>query len=230
MIDEKTRLKQEAAYAAVDLVESGMVLGLGEGTTAIWAVRRIGERYAQGQIENIVGIASSVHMETQARALGLPLTTLAEHPVIDLTIDGADEVDPDLNLIKGGGGALLREKIVAQATRREVIVVDNSKPADRLGAKWPVPVEVIPFGWQSQADFLRSLGAKVTLRHKHETPFLTDQGHYILDCDFGPIDNPHDLGQQMKMRTGIVEHGLFLGLVSDVLVASPVGIRHLQRT
>ena len=110
----------------------------------------------EGQIENIVGIAASVHMETQARALGIPLTTLAEHPVIDLTIDGADEVDPDLNLIKGGGGALLREKIVAQATRREVIVVDNSKPADHLGTDWPVPVEVIPFGWQSQAEFLRS--------------------------------------------------------------------------
>jgi ribose 5-phosphate isomerase A len=148
--------------------------------------------------------------------------------VIDLTIDGADEVDPALNLIKGGGGALLREKIVAQATRREVIVVDESKLVSQLGTTWAVPVEVIPFGWQAQADFLRTLGASVTLRQINDEAYVTDQRNYILDCDFGPIDDTHALGKQMKMRAGIVEHGLFLGLTSDVLVASAEGIRHLR--
>ena len=229
MIDEKTRLKQQAANAAVELVESGMVLGLGEGSTAAWAVRRIGELHAAGAIENIVGIAASLRMENLAQELGIPLATLADHPVIDLTIDGADEVDPDLNLIKGGGGALLREKILAQATRREVIVVDESKLVERLGTTWAVPVEVFPFGWESQAEFLRGLGAKVTLRHHDDSPYVTDQGNHVLDCDFGPIADAVDLGKRLKMRTGIAEHGLFLGFTSDVLIAAPDGIRHLRR-
>ena len=220
MIDAVTRLKQEAAYRAVDYVESGMVLGLGEGSTAVWAVRRIAELYRDGKLRDIVGIPASAHMQSLAKSLGLPLSSLAEHPVIDLTIDGADEVDPQFNLIKGGGGALLREKIIAQASRREMIVVDDSKLVDTLGSNFPVPVEVVPFGWQVQAAFLESLGARVTQRQRDGEPQKTDQGNLILDCDFGPIDQLGELANRIKGRTGIVEHGLFLDLASDVIVAS----------
>ena len=149
---------------------------------------------------------------------------------IDVTIDGADEVDPDLNLIKGGGGALLHEKIVAQASRREVIVVDDAKLSPRLGTHWAVPVEVIPFLWQSQARFLESLGARVTLRAGPEgRPFTTDEGNLILDCAFGPIAEVAELAALLNGRTGIVEHGLFIHLATDVIVAGQAGIRHLTR-
>lgn len=229
MTDRVTQLKQQAADKAVEFVESGMVLGLGEGSTAILAVRRIGEMLRNGQITDIVAVAASVRMEDEARKLGIPLTTLAVHPVIDLTIDGADEVDPQLDLIKGGGGALLREKILAQATQRQVIVVDESKLVEKLGSNWAVPVEVIPFGWQVQATFLESLGAEVELRQRDGKSYTTDQGNVIVDCNFGPIENPHTLASAIKARTGIVEHGLFLGFAHDVIVASVHGIRHLER-
>ena len=229
MVDEKNRLKQQAADKAVELIESNMVLGLGEGSTALLAVRRIGEMVQAGTLMGIVGIPASERMQAEAQRLGIPLTTLADHPVIDLTIDGADEVDPQLNLIKGGGGALLREKIVAQATRREVIIVDDSKMVQQLGTTWAIPVEVIPFGWESQADYLESLGAKVTQRQRDGTNYRTDQGNYILDCDFGPISDVYTLGNQMKARTGIVEHGLFLNLATDVIVASEDGVKLIHR-
>ena len=229
MDNEVTRLKQEAGYHAAAMVESGMIVGLGEGSTAIWAVRRIGERLRDGGLRDILGIPASLQIEREALALGIPLTTLEDHPVIDLTIDGADEVDPQLNLIKGGGGALLREKIVAQASQREIIVVDESKLSDALGTNWAVPVEVIPFGWRSQLDYLLELGAGVMLRGGTDSPYRTDQGNYILDCDFGPIFDPAALGAQIKARAGVVEHGLFLGLASEVIVVSPSGMRHIRR-
>lgn len=223
------RLKQQAANRAVDFIQPGMVLGLGEGSTAIWAVRRIGERYQAGELPGIVGIAASVKMEAEARRLGIPLSTLEEHPVIDLTIDGADEVDPQLNLIKGGGGALLREKIIAQASKREIIIVDESKLSPQLGTKWAVPVEVIPFGWRSQADYLTGMGATVTLRQRDGKTYTTDQGNIILDCAFGPMPDVIAVAMRIKARTGVVEHGLFLGLATDVIVASPVEIKHIER-
>ena len=229
MVDEKNRLKQQAADKAVELIESNMVLGLGEGSTALLAVRRIGEMVQAGKLTGIVGIPASERMQAEAQRLSIPLTSLADHPVIDLTIDGADEVDPHLNLIKGGGGALLREKIVAQATHREVIIVDDSKMVQQLGTTWAIPVEVIPFGWESQAAYLDSLGAKVTQRQRNGTSYRTDQGNYILDCDFGPISDVYTLGNQMKARTGIVEHGLFLNLATDVIVASKDGVKHIHR-
>ncbi len=229
MSSSVAHLKQQAANKAVAFIESGMVLGLGEGSTALLALYRLGEIIAAGEISDVVGIPASQRIENEARRLNIPLTTLAEHPVIDLTIDGADEVDPDLNLVKGGGGALLREKIVAQATLREIIIVDDSKLVDRLGTQWAIPVEVVPFGWQSQAQFLESLGAEVVLRRKDDEIVKTDQGNIILDCNFGPIDDAYELGRCIKARAGIVEHGLFLDLTSDVIVASPDGVRHLQR-
>ncbi len=223
-------LKRQAAGRAVEFVEPGMVVGLGHGSTAIWAVRRIAALLGEGRLMGVLGVPCSRQVEEEARALGIPLTTLDEHPVVDLTIDGADEVDPQLDLIKGGGGALLREKLVAQASRRLVIVVDESKLSPRLGTRWPVPVEVVPFGWRTQAAFLESLGGRPALRRTGEgTPFVTDHGNLILDCAFGPIADPPRLAAQMKGRTGIVEHGLFLGLATDVIVAGATGVRHLER-
>lgn len=229
MSTDINQLKQQAAERAVEFIESGMVVGLGSGSTAILAVRGIGQRLANGQLRDIRGIPTSVVTETEARQLGIPLVTLEECPVIDVTIDGADEVDPQFNLIKGGGGALLREKIVAQASKREVIIVDESKLVEKLGAKWAVPVEVISFGWHSQYDYLVSLGARVTLRRSGDAVFKTDHGNLILDCQFGLINDPVSLGAQIKSRAGIVEHGLFLGLATDVIVASQQGIRVLNR-
>jgi ribose 5-phosphate isomerase A len=222
--------KQQAAEYAVQFVTSGMVVGLGHGSTAIFAIRAIAAKLASGQLENVVGIPCSSQVETDARALGIPLTTLEEKPIVDLTIDGADEVDPALNLIKGGGGALLQEKIIAQASRREIITVDESKLVPALGTEWAVPVEVIPFGWRSQIEYLSNLGADVTPRRHHDGQlFRTDQGNLILDCHFGPIAAPAALAVQIRARAGIVEHGLFLGMADDVIVAGAAGIRHLRR-
>jgi ribose 5-phosphate isomerase A len=206
-----------------------MVLGLGHGSTAVFAVRCIAQLLREGRLRDVLGVPCSRQVEAEARKLGIPLTTLDQHPTVDLTIDGADEVDPDLNLIKGGGGALLREKIVAQASRREIIVVDESKLSPALGTHWPVPVEVIPFGWCVQSAYLESLGARPTLRLREDgTPFKTDQGNLILDCHFGPISDPVHLAARLNERAGIVEHGLFLGLATDVIVASGQEIRHLK--
>ncbi len=208
-----------------------MIVGLGAGSTALLAVQGLAEALARGELAGILGIPCSSVIEAEARRLGIPLTTLEDHPVIDLTFDGADEVDPDLNLIKGGGGALVREKIVAQASRREIIVVDESKLSPLLGTRWALPVEVVPFGWGSQAAYLESLGARIRLRSGDGAaePFITDQGNYILDCDFGPIADPVGLGARLDARTGIVGHGLFLGLATDVIVAGASGVRHLRR-
>lgn len=163
-------------------------------------------------------------------AAGIPLTSPERQPIVDLTIDGADEVDPALNLIKGGGGALLREKIVAQASRREIIVVDEGKLSPVLGTRSAVPVAVVSFGWHSQACYLESLGARVVLRRGADgSPFVTDQGTLILDCTFGPIARPAELARALCDRAGIVGHGLFLGLATDVIVAGRDGIRHLKR-
>lgn len=220
--------KQQAAERAVDFIESGMVVGLGAGSTALFAVKRLAQRLSAGALQNIVGVPCSIQTGDEAARLGIPLTTLDEQPVVHLTIDGADEVDPHFNVIKGGGGALLREKIVAQASQREVIVVDEGKLSERLGVRWAVPVEVLPFGWRAQARFLEALGARVTLRQNDGVIYKTDQGNVILDSNFGPIANPAELAHQLNQRAGIVEHGLFIGLVTDLIVAGPDGIRHLK--
>jgi len=223
-------LKQQAAERAVEFIESGMVVGLGHGSIAIRAVHRLSGLLRTEQLNNSICVPCSIQTESEAREIGIPLTTLEEHPEVDLTIDGADEVDPNLDLIKGGGGALLREKIVAQASRREIIVVDETKLSPVLGMKWPVPVEVIPFGWGSQAQFLESLGANVNPRlDTGETLFKTDQGNLILDCNFGPIPEPALLAYELERRVGIVEHGMFLGLASEVIVAGQDGVRQLKR-
>lgn len=228
--DERARFKQQAAERAVGFVRPGMVVGLGEGSTAVFAVRHIGALLHSGGLRDVVGIPCSRQVATEAERAGVPLTTLDAHPAIDLTIDGADEVDPDLNLIKGGGGALLREKIVAQASRREVIVVDDQKLSPTLGTRWAVPVEVVPFGWRSQARFIESLGGRVVPRQDGGGAlFHTDQDNLILDCAFGPIPDPVGLAAALGARAGIVEHGLFLGLATDLIVAGPSGVTHRGR-
>lgn len=224
----RDELKRLAAERAVELVRPGMVVGLGFGSTAIHAVRRIGALLATGELREIVGVPCAAWTEGEARRLGIPLATLDERPAIDITIDGADEVDPGLNLIKGGGGALLREKMVAQASAREVIVVDAAKLVPALGA-FPLPVEVVQFGWGASARFLEGLGARVSLRRGGDgAPFVTDQGNYIIDCAFGPIADPRALAAALEGRAGIVEHGLFLGLATDIFVADGAGVRHIQ--
>ncbi|MFO1029184.1 MAG: ribose-5-phosphate isomerase RpiA [Acetobacteraceae bacterium] len=222
-------LKKQAGETAAALVESGMVVGLGTGSTAIFATRRIAERLRTGDLRDIVAIATSRATDAAARELGIPLLADEIPTDVNLTIDGADEVDPALNLIKGGGGALLREKIVAQASARMVVVADDSKLSPRLGTNWALPIEVIEFGWKSQARFLESLGATVTRRKAGAEPFRTDSGNIILDCNFGPILDPRGLAQKLSERTGIVEHGLFLGIAQEVFVAGANGVRHLRR-
>ena len=228
--EDISRLKQKAAERAVNFVKSGMIVGLGHGSTAAFAVKRIARLLKTGELRDILGIPCSLQVEEEAQGLGIPLTSLEEHPVIDVTIDGADEVGPNLDLIKGGGGALLREKIVAQASRREIIVVDESKLSPSLGTRWPVPVEVVPFGLRGHIHYLESLGARVRLRQiSHGDRFTTDQGNLIVDCDFGAIADAEKVASRLETRAGIVEHGLFLGLATEVIVANAEGIRHLTR-
>jgi ribose 5-phosphate isomerase A len=229
-LKKQDELKQKAAHRAVEFVDSGMVLGLGTGSTTAFAVIRIGERLKSGELKKIIGIPTSIRTETLAAEWGIPLCGLEDQPAIDVTIDGADEVDPDLNLIKGGGGALLREKVVAQASRQNIIIVDESKLSPRLGTRWSLPVEVIPFAAKTAENFLKSQGAAVTLRlNDNGRPYQTDQNNFILDANFGEMADPNGLAAKLNERAGIVEHGLFLGLASDVIVAAENGIRHLKR-
>lgn len=222
-------LKQMAADEVLKQVESGMVLGLGAGSTSLLAVRGLAAKLKRGELRDIRAVACARQIEEEAVRLGIPIIEL-DAKGVDLTFDGADEVDPDLDLIKGGGGALVREKIVAQMSRREIIIVDESKLSPALGTLWPLPVEVIPFGWQAQYAYLESLGGKPRMRTRADgTPYLTDQGNFILDCNFGPIAAPAALGAQLDARTGIVGHGLFLGVADEVIVAGRSGIRHLRR-
>lgn len=218
--------KRLAGESAADQVESGMVVGLGFGSTAIHALRAIARKIESGELQDILGIPTADSIEQEAREAGIPLSTLEEVKGIDLTIDGADEVDPQLNLIKGGGGALLREKIVAQASHRLLIVVDETKLSGRLGTLFPVPVEVLPFGWASQLRFLEGLGAKVSIRsYPDGSHFRTDNGNLILDCSFGPIEDAQALSSQLAGRAGIVEHGLFLDLTDQLIIGGLDGIK-----
>jgi ribose 5-phosphate isomerase A len=228
MQTEQDYFKQQAAEFAVGFIRPGMIVGLGVGSTSIHAVRRIAMLLRNGELDDIIGVPCSVAVETEARRLGIPLATLEEVSAVDLTIDGADEVSTTSNvLIKGGGGALLREKIVAQASRREIIVVDDSKLSPLVGMHWALPVEVLPFGMGSQKRFLEALGAELTARSNADgTFYCTDQGNVIFDCRFGPIANPTELATWLDARAGIIGHGLFLGMMTDLVVAGPEGVRH----
>jgi len=214
--------KSEAAEAAADLLHDGMLVGLGSGTTAAVAVQEIGRRRLK-----ITGIPTSEKTAELARSLGIPLRELSGDTRIELTIDGADEVEEGtLDLIKGRGGALLREKIVAAATDRLVIVADESKVVPRLSAvERPIPVEVVPFGWETTARRLEALGARPQLR----TGFVTDGGHYILDCLFPAMDDARRMARELDGVVGVVEHGLFIGMASEAIIGSESGVRVLRR-
>jgi len=233
-VADQHQLKKAAAEWAAALIEDGMVVGLGTGSTASLILEPLAARIRQGL--RIVGIPTSERTAEQARALGIPLSTLADHgradPArVDLTIDGADEVElGTLNLIKGRGGALLREKIVASASARLVIVADESKLVERLG-RGALPVEVVPFEWQSTARRIESLGASATLRLRPDGgAFVTEGGHYILDCAFGPISSAGSLDRELNGIVGVVEHGLFLGLTDQVCVGRAAGVEVLARS
>ena len=213
--------KQLAAAAAAELITDGMVLGLGTGTTASYLVLILGERVRQGL--RIQGVPTSEATRQLAVAEGVPLTTLEEQPVLDLCLDGADEVDPELNLIKGGGGALLREKIVASAARQRIIMVDVSKCVDSLGA-FPLAVEVIPFGWEVTRRQLEQFGGVPALRQREGKPFVTDQGHYIIDCALSQIEDAPRLNHQLNQLPGVVENGLFVDMTDRLIIGSPDGI------
>ena len=221
--------KRAAAERAVEFVEDGMVLGLGTGSTAKHVVDVIAERRERGELRAIVGIPTSSATREHARARGVPITDFDELSGCDLTIDGADEIGPGLDLIKGLGGALLWEKIVACASDRMVVVADETKLVGRLGEKAPLPVEVIPFGWTLQQRFLEELGADASLRRNAAgEPFVTDGGHYVLDARFeGGIEDARMLEAALRERVGIVESGLFLRIATEAVVAGPNGVRVL---
>ncbi len=223
-------LKWQAARQALTWVHNGMVLGLGSGSTAQCFLDLLGERLQAGALRDIVGVPTSERTASRARALGIPLTTLAEHPHPDLAVDGADEVDPDLNLIKGLGKALLREKIVEIHAGRLLVIVDESKLVSRLG-RGPLPVEIVPFGAEATVHWLATLGCRAELwREADGSPVVTDDGHYLARCWFpAGIADPYALARLLADRPGVVEHGLFLGMATAVLVAGTQGVRVLQR-
>jgi ribose 5-phosphate isomerase A len=224
---DRDELKRAAALRAIEEVEDGMVIGLGTGSTAAFVVEGLGSRVSAGL--RVVGIPTSERTAAHARRLGIPIATFAEYQRLDLTIDGADEVQlGSLDLIKGLGGALLREKIVAAASARLVIVVDQEKLVDLLGEHVPVPVEVTQFGWQATAVALTKLGCVPERRYAAgEQPYVTDGGNFILDCRFGPIADPGSLEERIAMTVGTVESGLFVGRSSMVVVASETGVNVL---
>jgi ribose 5-phosphate isomerase A len=228
-VSKQNQWKKAAAEAAAKLVETGMIVGLGTGSTAAYVVSELGRRVAQEGLR-IVGIPTSERTAEQARGLKIPLATLAEHTEIDLTIDGADEIERGtLYLIKGHGGALLREKIVAAASKRMAVVADETKLVEHLGTHFSVPVEIVSFGWQATEQKLRQLGANPTLRlGADKKPYVTEGGHYIVDCAFGPMQELEEVAQHLDHVVGTVEHGLFLGFASQVFLGGQRGVTVLM--
>ncbi len=226
-MNEIERLKRQAAERAVEFVEDGMVLGLGTGSTVRHVLEILGERFKQGALRNIIGIPTSRATEWYARDLGLRLSALEAEPRVDLTIDGADEVAPNLDLIKGMGGALLWEKIVAQNSERFIIVADEGKLVHRLGERSALPLEVVPFGWTTQLSWLDHLGAEAVLRvGANGSPFVTDAGHYLIDCHFKDgIQEPNRLQRELRQHPGVVDSGLFLGMADAVVIGGVDGPR-----
>jgi ribose 5-phosphate isomerase A len=229
-VAEQNQWKKAAAEAAAALVEDGMVLGLGTGSTAAFFIQALGQRLAADGLR-ITGIPTSRQTEELARGCGIPLSSFAEHAQIDLTVDGADEIERGtLCLIKGHGGALLREKIVAAASRRMLVIADESKLVNRLGSLVSVPVEVVRFGWQATARSLAKIGGNPSLRlGKDNTPYVTDGGNFIMDCAFGPIADAKEVAHRLDHVVGAIEHGLFLTYASEAIVAGRDGVKTFQR-
>ena len=227
-MSKNEKLKKAAGVRAVDFVHAGMLVGLGTGSTAEFAIEELSKRIKDGRLSGISCIPSSERTRNFAETLGLDLVELSSKRKIDVTIDGADEIDSDFNLIKGGGGALLREKVLAQNSERNIIVADESKLSRRLGSRFPVPVEVLEFALEAEKSYLKSLGGEVKLRLARDgSPFLTDQNNFIVDWSFGQIESPSYFADRLSQRAGIVEHGLFIGTASDIIIGSPRGLKHL---
>ncbi len=221
--------KKRAADAAIPFLHSDMTIGLGTGSTSDFFLQALAAAIHSGQLKNIRGVPTSHACELRAKELGVPLTTLVESPVLHVTVDGADEVDPQLNLIKGLGGALIREKIVAQASKQLIILADSSKRVKKLGTRSPLPVEVVQFAHQTQIAFLKTLGATPALRIANVQPYITDNGNVIYDCTFPGMDDPADIEHKLQARAGVVGTGLFLGMATRVLVADENQVTQLDR-
>ena len=225
---EKERLKQMAAEKAVDEIQPGTVVGLGTGSTVYYALLALGQKVREGL--TVTGIATSKQTEKISAEQGIPLSTLADHPVIDLTIDGADEIDPTLDLIKGGGGALVREKIIAYASNRLIIVADESKLVSVLGMTFALPVEVLQFGWEATQTAVDNICEKSTLRLSGGKPFLSDNGNFILDCHFEAISQPAQLELQLNNVPGVIENGLFVNRAEKAIIGAASGIEIRDKT
>jgi len=222
--------KRAAAEHALQYLESGMRLGLGTGSTTAFFVDLLGEKLKSGELRDIYAVPTSMRTVEQARRWGIPLVSLGDHPVLDLAVDGADEVDPNLDLVKGLGKALLREKLVEVHARRLVIIVDESKLVDRLG-RGPLPIEIVQFEWRATVNWLNSLGCRAELwRDENEEPYVTDNGNYLARCWFDAgIPDTHALARRLADRPGVLEHGLFLKMADEVVVAGREGVRVLER-
>jgi len=229
-VDWRDGAKKRAALEAVKHVQEGFIIGLGSGTTAAYAVQEIGEKVQHENLQ-VLGVPTSNQVLRLAVSCGIPLTTLDEHPQLDLTIDGADQVDGKLNLIKGMGGALMREKIVASAAKQLVIMVDETKLVEKLGMNHPVPVEVLPFALSVVMARVRELGGKPVLREGKDKvgPVVTDSGNFVLDVGFGVVDDPGELDARFKLVPGVLETGLFVGMADVVYVGGRTGVRRLVR-
>ena len=232
-LDEVTLRKRAAAEYAVDWVQTGMVVGLGAGSTARFAVERLGAKLARGELVDVRCVPCSIGVGAVATRLGIAVTTLETSPVLDLAIDGADEVDPQLRLIKGAGGALLREKIVAAASARMIVIADQSKVVETLGA-FPLPIEINPFGQVATRIAIEKLASRsglsgaLTMRSSGDGAFMTDGGHLILDASFSRIPDAEALARELNTIPGVVEHGLFINLASLAIIAGPEGARVMQ--
>jgi ribose 5-phosphate isomerase A len=220
-------LKKVAGERAAECVQNGMALGLGTGSTVRYFVEKVGEMVGKGL--DVVGVPTSERTEELARKVGVPLSTLEETPALDLTVDGADEVDTNLNLIKGMGGALLREKIVASSTREFIIIADESKVVEKLGTKSPLPVEVSQFGWTSVKEWIAKLGSIPDRRMVEGNPYLTDNQNYLLECEFKGIDDPYALDASLHKLPGVVETGLFLDLACRAIIGKETGVEELEK-
>lgn len=223
-------LKERAAAAALQYVKSGMTLGLGTGSTAKVFIDLLGAEIKAGRLTGIRGVPTSNASDDQAKSLGIEIIDFSKTDFCDVTIDGADEIDPQLNVVKGLGGALLREKVVAQHTKKLIIIADESKIVTQLGTKQPLPVEITPFAKIVSEKFLKSLGCTPTLRLSADgSPYVTDNANYIFDCRFQKIDDPAALDRQLRSRAGIVETGLFVGIAAVAIVGKPDGVDTLTK-
>jgi ribose 5-phosphate isomerase A len=223
--------KLRAAETAAQHIKSGTVIGLGTGSTAKYLIRIIGSHLSRGKLTNIQGVPTSIQTSVEAKEAGVPLTTLDDYPQLDLTIDGADQIDDRLNAIKGGGGALLREKVVASASKTYILIADERKLTGKLGDGFPLPMEVLPFSASSAIRSVERLGASVLLRRGGETdgPVVTDNGNYVLDANFGVIEDPAKLELRLKMIPGVLETGLFLGYADIAYIGNRNGVKKLEK-